>query len=92
MSHWRRRNILIDYDKRISTKEAFQNNMYILKLVWNIHPQRIIADFVKHAINQLSRVFYSIIFIRYLLEGMEQGIDFSNRALSKGNEYRLSLL
>lgn len=79
MSRWSYRNhVNFDQDKRLPTKEAFRNNWFILKLVWSIHPQRVVADFVLQLFRQLSRVFYSIVFIRILLDAMEHGADFTN--------------
>lgn len=66
---------------RITTKEVLANNRYILGLAWRIHPQRIIADFVKSGLEQFSRVFYSVIFVKYLLESMEKGSGFGNLAI-----------
>jgi ATP-binding cassette, subfamily B, bacterial len=64
----------------ITTKEALANNWYILKLAWSIHPQRVAADFAKIALEQFATVFYSVIFVKYLIESMEQGGSFQSVA------------
>jgi len=79
MSRWSYRNFVnFDQDKKMPTREAFRNNWFILKLVWSIQPFRVIGEFLLQILRQLSRVFYSIVFIRFLLDGMQHGVEFSN--------------
>lgn len=79
MSQWSyKRGVFFDHDKKQPTGKALRNNWFILKLIWNIHPQRVIAEFILQLLNQVPRVFYSIVFIRILLDALENGIDFSN--------------
>lgn len=79
MSQWRYRGgVFFDHDKKLPTGKALRNNWFILKLVWSIHPQRVIAEFILQIFDQVPRVFYSIVFIRILLDALETGIDFTN--------------
>ncbi|MEJ6952281.1 ABC transporter ATP-binding protein [Natronospora cellulosivora (SeqCode)] len=54
------------------------NNFYVLKMVHKIHPQRIYLEFIKYGLDNFRRIFYGIIFIRYLLESMEGNRSFSH--------------
>ncbi|WEK56223.1 MAG: ABC transporter ATP-binding protein [Candidatus Cohnella colombiensis] len=82
LKSWRRRSRTdTEAIKGGGTKEAFSNNLYILKLVWQIHPQRLVAEMASSALEQGSRVFFTVIFIRYLLEAMEKGDGFENVAI-----------
>lgn len=60
------------------------NNLYILKLAWKISPQRVIADFFKNAVNYFSWVFYSVVFIKYLLGAIEAQKSFGTIVLFIG--------
>lgn len=73
-----------DKSKDITARGALSNNIYVLKLAWGIHPQRVVADFARHALQQFSRVFYSVIFIRFLLEAMEKGSGYADVAIFIG--------
>ena len=52
------------------------NTIYVLKLVWKICPGRVAAEFLIRAIEYISWIFYSIIFLKYLLHALETGQDF----------------
>lgn len=53
------------------------NNLYIIKLAWEISPKRVIADIIMNAFDYFSRVFYSVIFIKYLFGAIEAHKSFS---------------
>ncbi|MEJ6950837.1 ABC transporter ATP-binding protein [Natronospora cellulosivora (SeqCode)] len=62
-----------------SKKESLlSNNFYVLKMVYKIHPQRIYLEFLKYGLDNFRWIFYSIIFLRFLLESMETNRDFSD--------------
>ncbi len=71
--------------KSITTREAISNNWYVLKLAWGMHPQRVIIDFVKVALEQFARVFYTVVFIKFLLDSLDQGGSYANTALFIGS-------
>lgn len=64
--------------KGISTKQALANNWYIIKLTWSMHPQRVIAEFISTALQQFATVFYSVVFIKYLIESIDQGRSYGH--------------
>ena len=49
----------------------FPNNFYIIRLVWKYCPGRIIAEFLIRAVDYVSWIFYSIIFLKYILHSLE---------------------
>jgi ATP-binding cassette subfamily B protein len=57
---------------------VLRNNFFVLKLAWSICPKRVIADFFINAINYFSWVFYSVVFIKYLLVAIESQKSFSS--------------
>jgi ATP-binding cassette subfamily B protein len=57
------------------------NNLYILKLSWKISPKRVIADFIFNLIYYFSMVFFSVIFIKYLLVAIQAEKSFGSLVL-----------
>lgn len=57
------------------------NNIFIIKLAWKISPKRVIADILLNFINYFSWVFYSVVFIKYLLGAIEDGKSFGHLIL-----------
>lgn len=51
----------------------FFNNKYILKLLWRVQKGRVIGEFLYCALNYTYWVFYDIIFLKYLVEALENG-------------------
>ena len=58
-------------NKNKSLRKVFVNNFYILKIVWKVYPKRVIADFFMSAIDYFSWVFYTIVFIKYILAAIQ---------------------
>lgn len=54
----------------------FTNNKYILKMLWNIKKGRVVGEFFYSALNYMYWVFYDILFIKYLVESLENGKSF----------------
>jgi len=67
--------------KSITSKEAISNNWYMMKLAWSMHPQRVVADFVKVALEQFARVFYAVVFIKFLLDAIDRESSYGEVAL-----------
>ena len=61
--------------------KALRNNLYFIKLVWSIEPQRVFIEFIKNGFSYASWVFYSVFFVRYLFGGVEQGKEFRTVAV-----------
>jgi ATP-binding cassette subfamily B protein len=60
---------------------VLQNNYFMLKLAWKICPKRVVADFLISAIKYFSWIFYSVVFIKYILGAIETGKSFGELAL-----------
>lgn len=60
------------------------NNLYILKLAWKISPARVTADFIKNALYYFQWVFYSVVFIKYLMGAIEAQKSFMTIVLFIG--------
>jgi ATP-binding cassette subfamily B protein len=60
---------------------VFKNNYFMLKLAWEVCPQRVIADLLMAAINYFSWVFYSIVFIKYILGSIESQKSFGSMVM-----------
>lgn len=54
----------------------FSNNKYALKLLWNTKKGRVVGEFFYNALNYVYWVFYDILFIKYLVESLENGKSF----------------
>lgn len=74
-------NKISKIDKANEKSNALANNLYILKLAWNLCPKRVAADFITSAINYFSQVFYSVIFIKYILSSIESHKSFGQVVL-----------
>lgn len=57
-------------------RSMFKNNLYFLTLIWNACPGRVIANFLVSIINFTSWVFYSVIFIKYIMNAIEKKQSF----------------
>lgn len=54
----------------------FRNNIYLFKLLWKIKRGRVAGEFFFSALNYLYWIFYDILFLRYLVESLENGRTF----------------
>lgn len=57
-------------------KGYWKNTLYMLRLVWSISKGRIIGELVKSTTEYLVWVFYSIVFMKFLMESLETGKSF----------------
>lgn len=57
-------------------KGYWKNTRYMLRLVWSISKGRIIGTLLASAEQYISWVFYSIVFIKFLMEALETGKSF----------------
>lgn len=57
-------------------KVNIANNLFMFKLAWSIHPQRVLAEFAVQAGRQLANVFFTVYFIKYIIESISIGRDF----------------
>src|SRR5690606_31730799 len=48
----------------------------MFKLAWSIHPQRVVAEFAVQAGRQLANVFFTVYFMKYIIESISIGRDF----------------
>lgn len=56
---------------------TFSNNLYILKLAWEICPGRVLADLFRNFTDFTAWVFYNIIFIKYIMHAIEVRKSFT---------------
>lgn len=72
--------MLIRHKGRIEYMKAdyFRNNRYILKLLWKIKKGCVIGGLLHSSFNYVAWIFYDILFIKYLVESMEQGRSFEH--------------
>lgn len=64
-----------------SLGKVFVNNFYILKIVWKVYPKRVIADFFMSAIDYFSWIFYTVVFIKYILVAIQYQQNFASVVL-----------
>lgn len=57
-------------------KVNIANNLFMFKLAWSIHPQRVVAEFAVQAGRQLANVFFTVYFMKYIIESISIGRDF----------------
>lgn len=60
----------------LHAKENIANNLFVFKLAWGMHPQRVVTDFVIQASRQFANVFFSIYFVKYIIESISIERDF----------------
>ncbi|MDQ0112586.1 ABC transporter ATP-binding protein [Paenibacillus harenae] len=57
-------------------KANIANNLFVLKLAWSMHPQRVLADFAVQAGRQFANVFFTVYFMKYIIESISIERDF----------------
>lgn len=68
-------------DKNKSLGKVFVNNFYILKIVWKVYPKRVIADFFMSATDYFAWIFYTVVFIKYILAAIQYQQSFASIVL-----------
>jgi ATP-binding cassette, subfamily B, bacterial len=58
----------------------FKNNIYIVKLIWNICPSRVLLTLIMSLLSFASWTFYSVFFMRYLF-GSPEGVRTFNEVI-----------
>lgn len=51
----------------------FSNNIYLLKMVWEITPSRVILSFVNQFLTQAIWAYYSVVFMRFIFGNIDGG-------------------
>lgn len=57
--------------------KSLKNNLYMLKLMFEASPLRVILNFVKHIINSSLQLVYTVLFLRIIMQSIENGVSFS---------------
>ncbi|WP_206669801.1 ABC transporter ATP-binding protein [Paenibacillus luteus] len=57
-------------------KVIIANNLFVFRLAWSMHPQRVLADFAVQAGRQLANVFFSVYFMKYIIESISIEREF----------------
>jgi len=55
--------------------------MFLFKLAWTMHPQRVLAEFLIQACRQATNVFFAVYFMKYIIESISTERDFREVAL-----------
>lgn len=56
---------------------TIKNNLYVLKMLFRISRGRVICIFLQSLFDYASWVFYSLVFVKFLLGSLEQGRSFA---------------
>ncbi|WP_027086509.1 ABC transporter ATP-binding protein [Cohnella panacarvi] len=62
-------------------KANLANNMFLFKLAWTMHPQRVLAEFLIQACRQATNVFFAVYFMKYIIESISLEREFRQVAL-----------
>lgn len=62
-------------------KANLANNLFLFKLAWTMHPQRVLADFLIQACRQATNVFFAVYFMKYIIESISSERDFRQVAV-----------
>ncbi len=58
-------------------KEAFHNNIYALRLMWQICPGQVLHKAITRFLGYFEWLFYSAFFMRFVVKALEMGREFS---------------
>ncbi len=64
--------------KEISNLASIKNNFYAIKIAWNTGRQSVIHALISSFLDYFEWVFYSAIFMRYLVNAFEKKTSFQN--------------
>lgn len=59
-------------------KEAFQNNLYALRLMWQICPAQVLHKAITRFLGYFEWLFYSAFFMRFVISALETEQEFSS--------------
>ena len=59
-------------------KEAFQNNLYALRLMWKICPRQVLHKAITRFLGYFEWLFYSAFFMRFVISALETEQEFSS--------------
>ncbi|MBP5661313.1 MAG: ABC transporter ATP-binding protein, partial [Lachnospiraceae bacterium] len=60
----------------MNKKNAFKNNIYALKLVWNMSKPLVVINGVASFLDYFEWLFFSAFFLRFVIDGLEKGKSF----------------
>lgn len=58
--------------------KAIMNNLYILHLIWNKCPLRVLVQIFERCFSFSYGAFYTLLFFRYIINSIQRGIPFSS--------------
>lgn len=64
-------------EKGLSLYEVIKNNVYAIKLIWQISPKRVMHMAFYSFIDYFTWMFYSTYFMRYVVNAIENGYQFN---------------
>ncbi len=59
-----------------SAKSNIANNLFVLRLAWQMHPQRVAVDFAVQACRQFTNVFFAVYFMKFIIESIASRSDY----------------
>lgn len=65
-------------------KEAFQNNLYALRLMWQICPAQVLHKAITRFLGYFEWLFYSAFFMRFVISALETEQEFSSLMIFVG--------
>jgi hypothetical protein len=66
------------------TPKTLANNLYMLKLAWGFSKGRVLLEFANCFFDYFLWVFYTVIFIQFLVEAVSSGRSFTDIILFIG--------
>ena len=70
-------------EKEISNMHSVKNNIFAMKMGWELSKSRVIHEFVLASFGYFEWIFYSAVFMRYIINAIEN---------EKGFEYILRFI
>jgi hypothetical protein len=71
-------------DKKSVKKQTLSNDIYIFKLIYSLCPKRVIQAGIQTFFDYLQWIFYSGIFVRYVIGGIQGGKSFGRLMIFVG--------
>lgn len=74
MAEWK---VSVEKKRNITIKETLLNNIYALKLSWNLSRRRVVHTALNSAIGYAMWVFYSAYFVRFVINSIQKNLEFT---------------
>lgn len=61
--------------------KSIKNNLYMLRLIWEVCPFGVVCELLHQIINRAEELFYSVFLLRFIVKAIESGTEFSGVVL-----------